>query len=542
MTIEWVASRDADVTYPAAPWDMVGQLWLSIFKLRDQVDGADETNGASGVRPAGVYGAAFVSYEDGSPLTYSELLVARPGRRRHATASACRSPTSGSTPPPPSPAVVSCGRSPRACATSTSRPATAARCRRPSWSTSFGRQADRERDLHRRLEGDGRGCRSRARPGSPASTTPTARSAPPSSRAPRRRCPAARPLGLRRRRPARLDARRPAARVVPPGRLPDVLRLSLCRAGSNPPRTSYDAWVGPRRRRCPRPTRRTPGPASAGGSGAKTFAHVMVAQEGYESAYRDITGVAEPTTVLTFRATGDELLALVHAGPPFYQPPWSPTIVGMVLDDDTDWAEVAELVTESYRLLRSAEARTAAVGRPSRSRPRRRRHPGRRRRCRRRAPGRRRTPDRRRCRRRSRRRSRTARTDRRSWSRRPSPYRARWSGADERDPRGRPAHHDAPDHVPRGAAVLRRDPDDPDPDAGMAGSDHLAHPDLETRAPTAAGARRGSAAACGTVRWALTAWPLPPGCSCALRLRGRARQAPRRGGRPGPGHRCSQRT
>ncbi|MGH3333412.1 MAG: MmcQ/YjbR family DNA-binding protein [Nocardioidaceae bacterium] len=81
----------------------------------------------------------------------------------------------------------------------------------------------------------------------------------------------------------------------------------------------------------------------------KTFAHVLVAQEGYTSAYRDMTGVTEPTTVLTFRSSGDELLTLTHAGPPFYQPPWSPTVVGMVLDDDTDWDEVAELVTESYR-------------------------------------------------------------------------------------------------------------------------------------------------------------------------------------------------
>jgi YjbR len=81
----------------------------------------------------------------------------------------------------------------------------------------------------------------------------------------------------------------------------------------------------------------------------KTFAHVLVAQEGYTSAYRDVTGVTEPTTVLTFRSASDELMALVHAGPPFYRPPWSPTVVGMVLDDDTDWEEVAELVTESYR-------------------------------------------------------------------------------------------------------------------------------------------------------------------------------------------------
>jgi hypothetical protein len=102
----------------------------------------------------------------------------------------------------------------------------------------------------------------------------------------------------------------------------------------------------------------------------RTFAHVMVAQEGYASAYFDITGVREPTTVLTFHATGDELLALVHAGPPFYKPPWSPTIVGVVLDDATDWVEIAELVTESYRcrapqkLVRALDATSDQAGGP----------------------------------------------------------------------------------------------------------------------------------------------------------------------------------
>lgn len=57
------------VAYPAAPWQMVGSLWLTLFRLGRDVDE---------LRPKGVYGAAFVSYEEGSPLTYSELLVARP--------------------------------------------------------------------------------------------------------------------------------------------------------------------------------------------------------------------------------------------------------------------------------------------------------------------------------------------------------------------------------------------------------------------------------------------------------------------------------
>jgi hypothetical protein len=60
--------RDSAPNYPAAPWSMVGQLWLSLFRLADDVDER---------RTAGVYGAAFVSYEPGSELTYSELLVAR---------------------------------------------------------------------------------------------------------------------------------------------------------------------------------------------------------------------------------------------------------------------------------------------------------------------------------------------------------------------------------------------------------------------------------------------------------------------------------
>jgi hypothetical protein len=60
--------------YPAAPWQMQGQLWLSLFRVR----------GVEGRRD-GVYGAAFVSYEPGSELTYSEVLVAHPGADRAVT-------------------------------------------------------------------------------------------------------------------------------------------------------------------------------------------------------------------------------------------------------------------------------------------------------------------------------------------------------------------------------------------------------------------------------------------------------------------------
>ena len=74
-------SRVAAMTYPPAPWNMHGQLWLSLFRVRD---------GDHPDREPGVYGAALVSYEQPSPLTYSELLVARPvkqagGRRVNIT-------------------------------------------------------------------------------------------------------------------------------------------------------------------------------------------------------------------------------------------------------------------------------------------------------------------------------------------------------------------------------------------------------------------------------------------------------------------------
>lgn len=114
---------------------------------------------------------------------------------------------------------------------------------------------------------------------------------------------------------------------------PDVVRRVATTAAALPEAYEEDAWTGVRWR-----------------IRTKTFAHVMVAQEGYESSYRDITGDPTPRTVLTFHSVGDELLALTHAGLPFYKPPWSGSIVGLVLDDDTDWGEVAELVTDSYRL------------------------------------------------------------------------------------------------------------------------------------------------------------------------------------------------
>jgi hypothetical protein len=70
----------------------------------------------------------------------------------------------------------------------------------------------------------------------------------------------------------------------------------------------------------------------------RTFAHVLGVA----------LGDGEPLVVLSFRSAGEELEALRHAGHPFLVLGWGRDALGVVLDADTDWDEVGELVTESF--------------------------------------------------------------------------------------------------------------------------------------------------------------------------------------------------
>jgi hypothetical protein len=83
----------------------------------------------------------------------------------------------------------------------------------------------------------------------------------------------------------------------------------------------------------------------------KNFAHVVAIDDGWPPAYARAAGSDGPLTVLTFRAPATELEAYRHAGPPFFKPVWFPDIVGLAIDDDADWTELAELVTDSYCVL-----------------------------------------------------------------------------------------------------------------------------------------------------------------------------------------------
>ena len=72
----------------------------------------------------------------------------------------------------------------------------------------------------------------------------------------------------------------------------------------------------------------------------RTFAHVL----GVETGTR-------PLVVLSFRSAGEELEMLRQVGHPFFVLGWGRDAMGMVLDSETDWTEVRELVTESFCVL-----------------------------------------------------------------------------------------------------------------------------------------------------------------------------------------------
>jgi hypothetical protein len=84
-----------------------------------------------------------------------------------------------------------------------------------------------------------------------------------------------------------------------------------------------EAWVGTRWR-----------------VGSATVAHVF---GGEDQLFR-----------ITFRADLDEVIAFEHLGAPYFRTGWGRNVVGMLLDDDTDWEEVAELLTDSYCLMAPA--------------------------------------------------------------------------------------------------------------------------------------------------------------------------------------------
>ncbi|TDD64111.1 MmcQ/YjbR family DNA-binding protein [Jiangella aurantiaca] len=83
----------------------------------------------------------------------------------------------------------------------------------------------------------------------------------------------------------------------------------------------------------------------------RTFAHVLTVDPEYHAVYTRVSGADRPVPLLTFRAPPDELDALVAGGPPYFRGSWGRDVVVLVLPDEIDWTEIAELMTESYCVL-----------------------------------------------------------------------------------------------------------------------------------------------------------------------------------------------
>lgn len=95
----------------------------------------------------------------------------------------------------------------------------------------------------------------------------------------------------------------------------------------------------------------------------RTFAHVVTIEEDGPASFRSASDVEGEATVITFRATHEEREALVSQGKPFYYAGWGRDAMGMLLDEETDWAELAELLTDSFCVL--APQKLIAVARRS---------------------------------------------------------------------------------------------------------------------------------------------------------------------------------
>jgi hypothetical protein len=111
-----------------------------------------------------------------------------------------------------------------------------------------------------------------------------------------------------------------------------VLRLGAV-LGGFPRVVEEPAWVGTRWR-----------------VGSATIAHVF---GGEDQLFR-----------ITFRAEPDEVMAFEHLGPPYFRAGWGANVVGMLLDDGTDWDELGELLTDSY-CLQAPDHLAAQVERPA---------------------------------------------------------------------------------------------------------------------------------------------------------------------------------
>jgi hypothetical protein len=81
---------------------------------------------------------------------------------------------------------------------------------------------------------------------------------------------------------------------------------------------------------------------------ARTVAHVYMPDPERYPLYAHLATAGEAPTVMTFRVPVEDVLGLTAGGFPFFRAAWGSNVAGVVLGDHTDWAEIDELLTDSY--------------------------------------------------------------------------------------------------------------------------------------------------------------------------------------------------
>jgi hypothetical protein len=86
----------------------------------------------------------------------------------------------------------------------------------------------------------------------------------------------------------------------------------------------------------------------------KNFAHVLMIHKGYPPTYARVAKIGksnEPVCVLTFRTPIPAVVVPRFSCEPYFLPGWWPNIVGMEINEQTDWDIVASHLEQSYRVL-----------------------------------------------------------------------------------------------------------------------------------------------------------------------------------------------
>jgi hypothetical protein len=118
-------------------------------------------------------------------------------------------------------------------------------------------------------------------------------------------------------------------REQPPEDVVDRVR-ALC--GALPDAREHEAWTGTSWR-----------------IAGTTFAHVVQIADGRPPAYAKAFATDGVATLVTLQVPPEDRGALRAPGHPYHLPPWRPGIAGVVIDDATDWSDLAERIEDSYR-------------------------------------------------------------------------------------------------------------------------------------------------------------------------------------------------